>query len=74
MNPDILKIDGSLIKDITTNKNSENIVKAMIMLAKESNIQTVAEFVDSPEVDECVTKLGIDFGQGYFYSPPKDIL
>lgn len=74
MNPDILKIDGSLIKDITTNKNSENIVKAMIMLAKESGIQTVAEFVDSSEVDEYVTKLGIDFGQGYYYSPPKDIL
>ena len=74
MNPDILKLDGSLIKDITTNKNSENIVKAMIMLAKESGIQTVAEFVDSSEVDEYITKLGIDFGQGYYYSPPKDIL
>jgi EAL domain-containing protein (putative c-di-GMP-specific phosphodiesterase class I)/GGDEF domain-containing protein len=74
MNPDILKLDGSLIKDINTNKNSENIVKAMIMLAKESGIQTVAEFVDSSEVDEYVTKLGIDFGQGYYYSPPKDIL
>ncbi|MDD2887465.1 MAG: bifunctional diguanylate cyclase/phosphodiesterase [Aliarcobacter sp.] len=74
MNPDILKLDGSLIKDITTNKNSENIVKAMIMLAKESGIQTVAEFVDSLEVDEYITKLGIDFGQGYFYSPAKDIL
>lgn len=74
MNPDILKLDGSLIKDITTNKNSENIVKAMIMLAKESGIQTVAEFVDSSEVDEYVTKLGINFGQGYYYSPPKDIL
>ena len=46
----------------------------MIMLAKESGIQTVAEFVDSSEVDEYVTKLGIDFGQGYFYSPAKDIL
>lgn len=74
MNPDILKLDGSLIKDINTNKNSENIVKAMIMLAKESGIQTVAEFVDSSEVDEYITKLGIDFGQGYYYSPPKDIL
>ena len=46
----------------------------MIMLAKESGIQTVAEFVDSSEVDEYITKLGIDFGQGYYYSPPKDIL
>ena len=43
MKPDILKLDGTLIKDINTNKNSKNIVKAMVMLAKESGIQTVAD-------------------------------
>ena len=29
----------------------------MVMLAKESGIQTVAEFVDNQEVDELITKL-----------------
>lgn len=74
MKPDILKLDGTLIKDINTNKNSKNIVKAMVMLAKESGIQTVAEFVDNQEVDELITNIGLDFGQGYYYSPPQDLL
>lgn len=74
MKPDILKIDGTLIKDINTNINSRNIVKAMIMLAKESGMQTVAEFVDCKEVDELITNLGLDYGQGYFYSQPVNIL
>ena len=74
MKPDILKLDGTLIKDINTNKNSKNIVKAMVMLAKESGIQTVAEFVDNQDVDELITNIGLDFGQGYYYSPPQDLL
>ena len=72
--PDILKIDGSLIKDIDKNINSRNVVKSMVGLAKDSNMLTVAEFVDHQEVDEIITKLGIDYGQGYYYSPPKNIL
>lgn len=74
MKPDILKLDGTLIKDINTNKNSKNIVKAMVMLAKESGIQTIAEFVDNQDVDELITNIGLDFGQGYYYSPPQDLL
>lgn len=74
MKPDILKLDGSLIKDIHTNQNSRNIVEAMVILSKKSNIQTVAEFVDNEKVDDIITNIDIDFGQGYFYSPPKDLL
>lgn len=72
--PDIVKIDGSLIKDIDKDETSKNIVKALIRLCKESNIKTVAEFVDNDNVDRIITQMGVDFGQGYFYSPPKDLL
>jgi len=74
MKPDILKLDGSLIKDIHTNDKSKNIVEAMVLLAKKSNMQTVAEFIDNDKVDALVSKIGIDLGQGYYYSPPKDLL
>ena len=74
MKPDILKLDGSLIKDIHINDNSKHTVEAMIFLAKKSNIQTVAEFVDNEIVDKMITELGIDYGQGFYYSEPKDLL
>lgn len=74
MKPDILKLDGSLIKDMDTNENSKHTVEAMIFLAKKSNIQTVAEFVDNEIIDKMITDLGIDYGQGFYYSEPKDLL
>lgn len=74
MKPDIVKIDGSLIREIHTNNNSRNIVEAIVTLASKSNIQTVAEFIDNEEVHEIVKELGITYGQGYLYSEPKDLL
>ena len=68
---DILKIDGSLIKNIDKCENNQLVVKSIVEFAKLANIKTVAEFITSPEIEEIVTKLGIDYGQGYYYSEPK---
>lgn len=74
MEPDIVKIDGSLIKDINTNQNSKNIVEAIINLSKKSGIQTVAEFIDNKEVEQTVLNLGADLAQGFYYAKPEDLL
>ncbi|MEA3353284.1 MAG: GGDEF domain-containing phosphodiesterase [Campylobacterota bacterium] len=74
MKPDIVKIDGSLIKNICDDKNSKNIVEALVSLAKKSEIQTVAEFVENEQIDQLISRMGIDFGQGYYYAEPKDLL
>lgn len=74
LEPDILKIDGSLIKDIDKNEKSKIIVESILYLTKKSNIKTVAEFVDSEDIDKIITQLGVDYGQGYYYSKPKDLL
>lgn len=74
MKPDIVKIDGSLIKDINTNQNSKNIVEAIINLSKKSGIQTVAEFIDNKEVELTVLNLGADLAQGFYYAKPEDLL
>lgn len=74
MKPDIVKIDGSLIKDINTNQNSKNIVEAIINLSKKSGIQTVAEFIDNKEVEQTVLSLGANMAQGFYYAKPEDLL
>jgi len=68
---DYLKIDGSLIKDINTNKNSEIITKSIVSLAKEMGIETIAEFVTSKEIFDKVKLLGIDYAQGYHIGKPS---
>ncbi|HIP35250.1 MAG TPA: bifunctional diguanylate cyclase/phosphodiesterase, partial [Crocinitomix sp.] len=57
---DIIKIDGSLIKDLPNSETSLKIVKSIILLAKELNIKMVAEFVHSKEVLEKTKFLGIE--------------
>jgi len=68
--PDILKIDGSLIKNIDKNKNSYILVKSIMTLAKSLEVKTIAEFIHSKEVFEITRDLGVDYFQGFYFSPP----
>jgi len=74
MKPDIVKIDGSLIKNIDGDINSKNIVESILSLTKKSQIKTVAEFIDSEKVHNVVKDLGIDYGQGFYYAKPEDLM
>ena len=70
LNADYLKIDGSIIKDILTDKGSELVAQSIVDFAKRLNMETIAEVVDSQEVLEKVTALGIDYSQGDFIGKP----
>jgi c-di-GMP phosphodiesterase len=71
MNVDILKLDGSLIKNLPDNKQSEIVTDTIVNFAKKLNIKTVAEYVYSKEVFDIVKKLGIDYSQGYYVGKPE---
>ena len=68
---DIIKIDGSLIKNIDTNIDSEDIVRTIVSFAKRKNIQVVAEFVSSEAIYQKVKDIGVDFVQGYHFGQPN---
>ena len=68
--PDYLKIDGSMIKELDKSKKSYIFVKSIVKLAKALGVQTIAEFVHSKEVFETCLELGVDQFQGYYFSPP----
>ncbi len=68
---DIIKIDGSLIRDITKNEKLKYIVSSIVSMARLLDIKTVAEFVSSEEIYEEVLKLDIDYAQGFFIEKPK---
>jgi len=70
LEPDILKIDGSLIKNIDNDRKSYEFVKSIVQLAKALDIKTLAEFVSSKEIFDITYALGIDYFQGYYFSAP----
>ena len=68
---DIIKIDGSLIKNIHQDKNTRLIVETIIDFVKKLNKKVLAEFVHNKEVYDIVKELGIDYIQGYYLGEPK---
>ena len=72
-NIDTIKIDGLLIKDIVTNKESASIVKSICDLANELDLSVIAEFVETKEQKELLEKLNCNIYQGYYYSKPEKL-
>jgi diguanylate cyclase (GGDEF)-like protein len=68
-----LKIDGSFIHDITSNKRSEAAVKGIVQLARDFVLQTVGEHVENAEQSELLRRLGVDFGQGYLFGKAEPL-
>lgn len=71
--PDFIKIDGSLIKNIDTDNNSYLITKTINDFAHQLGIKTVAEYVHCETVFEKLQEIGIDLFQGYYFSEPKPL-
>lgn len=71
---DILKIDGSLIKHINSDKHMYITVSTIVNFAKSLGLETVAEFVHSQEVLDVVQELEIDYAQGFHLHEPEHLL
>ncbi len=68
---DYLKIDGSLIKNIDTDKNAFLIVSTIVEFSKKLGMKTIAEFVENEKIFKIVKEMGVDYSQGYYFSAPK---
>jgi EAL domain-containing protein (putative c-di-GMP-specific phosphodiesterase class I) len=65
-----LKIDGSLVMNMTTDPVDQRLVKAIVDVAKELGMKTIAEFVGDEETVRLLRKLGVDYGQGAHFGLP----
>ncbi len=71
LDPDYIKIDGSLIKEIDIDTNAQIVVETIVQFAKKMHIKTIAEYVHSSTVLSEVKLLGIDYSQGFYIDTPK---
>jgi diguanylate cyclase (GGDEF)-like protein/PAS domain S-box-containing protein len=67
---DILKIDQSFVRELTTGSGASSIVGAVIGMGKNLGMQVVAEGVESHEQLSCLQELSCPQGQGYYLSEP----
>lgn len=65
---DVLKLDRSFVMAMTKSRQSEKIVMSVLSLAKEFNMQTIAEGIETEAVHRKVISAGFDFAQGFLFS------
>jgi diguanylate cyclase (GGDEF)-like protein len=69
-----VKIDGSFVRDILTDRNSLATVRAIVELANGLSMDTVAEYVETDAISREVARLGVDYAQGYAYGRPEPLI
>ncbi len=68
---DTVKIDGSLIKEITDNPQHLETVKAIMSLVNSLRIESVAEFVQDERSAKLLHGLGVTYAQGFYFGKPN---
>lgn len=67
---DVLKIDRAFVRNITTDSKDVAIVKTIVTLARNLELETIVEGVETEEQKAVLSGLGCDNFQGYLFSKP----
>ena len=68
---DVVKFDGSVIKDAQKVAKGRAFLKALTRFCRELGVETIGEMVDSPEGLEFVRECGVQFVQGFLFGEPN---
>lgn len=70
---DIIKIDRKLLQLTDNDIRGQKILKSIISMSKELELDIVTEGVENQEQVDMLTSFGCEIAQGYYYSKPLDI-
>jgi EAL domain-containing protein (putative c-di-GMP-specific phosphodiesterase class I) len=72
LEPNVVKLDMSLIRDIDAHSTKQTIVRTMISMCKELDIVVTGEGVETPAERDELARAGCDLMQGYLFARPGD--
>lgn len=70
---DIIKIDGTYIRNMLDNEDLLTDVRGMIASAKARGIEVIAEYAENGQVVQCLIDLGVDYAQGFHFHRPEPL-
>ncbi|UUZ93744.1 EAL and GGDEF domain-containing protein [Paenibacillus sp. P25] len=70
LHPDFIKMDRSLIQELHKNKVKEYILESCVSFAQKMDIPLIAEGIETREELVKLTRMGVDYGQGYYLGRP----
>ncbi|MCA9631250.1 MAG: EAL domain-containing protein [Myxococcales bacterium] len=71
LEPDIVKLDMSLVRGVHLHRTKEKVILSMMSLARELGTTVVAEGVETEEERTKLTEIGCDLLQGFFFAKPR---
>jgi EAL domain-containing protein (putative c-di-GMP-specific phosphodiesterase class I) len=72
LNLDIVKIDGRYVRELADSGRDGALVRHLVKLCAELKIRTVAEMVETVEIEDVIRAAGVNFAQGWLYGRPAD--
>jgi sensor c-di-GMP phosphodiesterase-like protein len=72
LEPDIVKLDMALVRDVHREPKKRTLVKTMITMCKELGIVVTSEGIEVPEERDELARAGCDLMQGYLFAKPGD--
>ncbi len=71
---DILKLDKAFFSESADDQRGKKIIASMLNMAKDLNLVTVAEGVETKEQVEFLKERGCDIAQGFYYAKPMKVV
>jgi len=68
---DFLKIDGSFVKDMLDDPINRAMVEVINHIGHVMGKQTIAEFVETAQIEQALLEIGVDYAQGYVIERPQ---
>jgi EAL domain-containing protein (putative c-di-GMP-specific phosphodiesterase class I) len=69
-----VKLDGSYVNGVSRKSENVAFIKSVVIMAKEFNMETIAEYVETKEDLDVLRELGIDYAQGFLVGKPSEKL
>jgi diguanylate cyclase (GGDEF)-like protein len=70
---DVIKIDGTFVREMARNDADQLTVKAIVEIARGLGKRTIAEFVEDEDTTKLLREYGVDMAQGYHLGRPVDV-
>ena len=67
---DIVKIDGSYVRELAASGRDDTMIRHLVNLCHELKVETVAEMVETRNVEDVLRRAGVDYAQGWLYGQP----
>ncbi len=73
LDPEIAKIDRALVDGASSDHRKERLLRRLVSLTRVLDCQVIAEGVEQAADAALLASLGVQFGQGFIWSPPVEV-